>query len=46
MYKKARKTRKKEGNEGSKRGYGVTQQKPRKTPHSKKTQKNRGTKKK
>jgi len=45
MSKKAKKTRKKEGNKGSERGYGVTQRKPRKTPHSKKTHKNRGTKK-
>jgi len=40
------KNKKKEGNKGSKRGYGVTQRKPRKTPHLKKTQKNRGTEKK
>jgi len=44
MSKKARK-QEKEGNEGSKRGWGVTQRKPKKSPHSKKTWKNKGTEK-
>jgi len=36
----------KEGNDGLERDCGVTQRKLRKTPHSKKTQVNRGTEKK
>jgi len=41
------KSKKKKGeNKGLAEGYCVTQQKPDKTPHSKETQKNRGTEKK
>jgi len=42
MFRKVR-IQEKEGNEGSKRGCGVTQCKTRKTAHSKRTLRNRGT---